>query len=1232
MLAKTADTVPLPCRLTGEHLRPYETGDKTTVRSHLGSEHRERGKTTDRSHPPGQSTVNGGRDHTVTEPPHHHGLVAVPGDPHAHQCAGNLPALWAYTEADGGTGYVGGMDPLAVRSPASIRYRAIVLANDAGGIAWGSKELFTFVAAWSSTPPLQEAMATNLGVHCKGALCAGDTSSSDPEVLLVHLDQSAGVHLMCNVLGLGRVKAFVLMAGQLSGAALSDATAAIEETGFSVQSVTLNAAYWGSGLWLSHTWLVGFRRDVSSIMSFQELTLPTGPFEALQVEIARPIRYAMSVDGDEGLGSCWFFVQALPPGASIIWEEAFGTVTERAALQFHYSSHNGPLPPLLLGTLLWSKTSGGPTLRVPIGSRSGGPLLVASTGEPQAFYLIPASNNSQEYITTLGVATWRRLYSLEQFEFGATDPLEIIHELATMASPSVAGTLSTWTCLVLDQFHRVTQLPPTGPERHLNETLHWERSDIYDPSLDRRLAKWSSEFLRGWSLLCTGKIDRMRLASFASRPGDTREWARGYVFDLTGPKPVRMYRRQAPHFVTLASQAKYVPADFYDTVVAQLVDSISLATGRNPKHIVSLRPHWQSWQKYREFGVANVLEEVGKDYVTLHKWLPFYPYHTIPFSVEDSKPNRLRQCSDDSFGEGASSNNDRTPTWLMAKLRFAALDVIVALIVSLLKKCWEMRSSFAPTAVLWIGVVDLMEAYRQLSVDTSEVWASGFVFPDFNNTLRFGVDRRYGFGGSQFPMNFCRMTSFNVCVIHEKLSKELVCPLPLQQDWHAHIMSSDFSLRDGILPKQMHGRKLSYAERLARGDELVPTEVPLDLDAVDGPESSSRRQARVEGLSHPRPVLLTKQPLSPYSPRDTAAVVAHIDDHLLALIAPARAQVAAEAIRETVVKGTFAAENLPVDSTERARKKDAEGAMAQHLKFLGIMWDLTDVYNPTIGIPPSRIAKLQVIIDDLVMRRPSHIDRKTVLSLAGKLVNVACVVNRGRIHVCGVFGAISSSYGQAEVRVTRWMLDNLSWWKSFFAAGAPPCSLLVHPPHLDYVPTTDASGTGYGGQFLGNDGVIYYFYGEWLPEHRVLFDEGVLDINILELVTVELLLEQAGPHIVGQSFTLRCDNESSVELLNSHRARRYASGLVLARIDLLLATYGLDVKFEWISTRDNVLADWLSRMRLQDFMNRVRQDHPDAVLQELTLHPEMAAITRVVHAVSCSQRWQPPPRTSTDLL
>ena len=169
--------------------------------------------------------------------------------------------------------------------------------------------------------------------------------------------------------------------------------------------------------------------------------------------------------------------------------------------------------------------------------------------------------------------------------------------------------------------------------------------------------------------------------------------------------------------------------------------------------------------------------------------------------------------------------------------------------------------------------------------------------------------------------------------------------------WRTHLATSSFTLCDGILPKQIHGRKLAYSERLARGDEQLQEPEPSQGTAG---ESLSRRQACRDGLIHPRPVIATREPLTPYCVTDTAAVVAHIDDHLLALIAPEEDQQAAEQVRVKVVKGTFAAEHLPVDQTERSRLKDAEGAMARTLKFLGILWDLTDINEPTLGIPPGR--------------------------------------------------------------------------------------------------------------------------------------------------------------------------------------------------------------------------------------------------------------------------------------
>ena len=195
----------------------------------------------------------------------------------------------------------------------------------------------------------------------------------------------------------------------------------------------------------------------------------------------------------------------------------------------------------------------------------------------------------------------------------------------------------------------------------------------------------------------------------------------------------------------------------------------------------------------------------------------------------------------------------------------------------------------------------------------------------------------------------------------------------------------------------------------------------------------------------------------------------------------------------------------------------------------------------------------------------------------------------------------------------------MDWWHRYFQLGACPAALLVRPPTSVHIPVTDASGVGYGGMFFGNDGVIYYFYGTWNDEIQDLFRHGILDINILELATIELLLHAAGVSIQSQSFVLKCDNDSSVSLLTSYKARRYTSGKVLANIDLLLAQHDLDIKFEHIPGVENRLADWLSRIRLDLFTQQVRRDHPTARLVEIRLPKARTDISHVVRASSWSR-------------
>ena len=338
-------------------------------------------------------------------------------------------------------------------------------------------------------------------------------------------------------------------------------------------------------------------------------------------------------------------------------------------------------------------------------------------------------------------------------------------------------------------------------------------------------------------------------------------------------------------------------------------------------------------------------------------------------------------------------------SWLHASLRFSTLDKIAKRLGTLVKKAIALGKASKLNVGVLMGVVDLIEAYRQLSVDTTERWASGFSFLNEHNELEFGIDERFGFGGTLHPVCFCRMTNANVVVFDQKLTRELTMPVPLLREWRAHLEQEPFSLRDGVLHRQIYGRAATYTQRMEAGDDL-------EEEGVAGEEEwPFQGISRADGLTHSRPLRQAVAPVNPYRKSDTFAVVAHIDDNMLAMLAVISPEgiTAAEAVREGVIKGTFREENLPVDSTERGKKKDSEGTMRQNIKFLGIIWNLTDLQNPTMAIPESRINKMQVLLAEIRTGNKTHLPTTTVQSLAGKLVNMACVVRRGRIHVCGVF-------------------------------------------------------------------------------------------------------------------------------------------------------------------------------------------------------------------------------------
>lgn len=100
------------------------------------------------------------------------------------------------------------------------------------------------------------------------------------------------------------------------------------------------------------------------------------------------------------------------------------------------------------------------------------------------------------------------------------------------------------------------------------------------------------------------------------------------------------------------------------------------------------------------------------------------------------------------------------------------------------------------------------------------------------------------------------------------------------------------------------------------------------------------------------------------------------------------------------------------------------------------------------------------------------------------------------------------------------------------------------------------------------------FYGTWCHEW------AKENIGTLELATVLEALRRYAPHLANTRVRVRIDNMGSLHILNRGRALCPLQANILREIAKLLTQHNIDLFAEYISTKDNACADFLSRPHL----------------------------------------------------
>ena len=275
------------------------------------------------------------------------------------------------------------------------------------------------------------------------------------------------------------------------------------------------------------------------------------------------------------------------------------------------------------------------------------------------------------------------------------------------------------------------------------------------------------------------------------------------------------------------------------------------------------------------------------------------------------------------------------------------------------------------------------------------------------------------------------------------------------------------------------------------------------------------------------------------------------------------------------------------------------------LTFLGIEFDTV---CGELRLPAAKLGELKLELSAWLVK--SSFSKRELLSLAGLLSFAAKVVPPSRTFVRRLFNAAADmTILDKQVTVPQEATEDIDWWSACCEEWNGRV-LFIDPNWTQASKVslwTDASGLGFGIVF-GNERCC----GTWSPE-----EEGY-SIEWKELYPIVLAIAMWGSHLSGLRLTVRCDNEAVCHIWKSGTCKSRPI-MTLLRAGLLIAAwYHAVVLLVPVPGVDNTLADCLSRMQVQRFMDR----HPSATpIPRVPRHYLIQEFTRL-HRTSYALAWR----------
>jgi hypothetical protein len=231
-----------------------------------------------------------------------------------------------------------------------------------------------------------------------------------------------------------------------------------------------------------------------------------------------------------------------------------------------------------------------------------------------------------------------------------------------------------------------------------------------------------------------------------------------------------------------------------------------------------------------------------------------------------------------------------------------------------------------------------------------------------------------------------------------------------------------------------------------------------------------------------------------------------------------------------------------------------------------------------MSVPDDKVAKAMHCIKEAQSAKWVYVE--AVQRLLGILAFIGRVLLSGMWHLSCTIMALRVSSSTGFVAMSEEWKGELTWWGELLQGWN--CKAIMMPakwlaPKYETTFFTDASRSEKRG--VGGAGGIYnnlVFQFDFTPEEIAGLEIADLEGMAHYLWLVELC-ERCPEDLAGNRFVTRCDNQNFCDAVNDRKATTPSISFLVGEMHKIMALNNFDVRIDFVASKDNEMADALSR-------------------------------------------------------